>query len=103
MIDTGLDIGEGLQIGLDKSALMVARTAQDLARNANPSAQYTPEQDRVGMTSRGAVVYHFSPQTTIEVTGNMTREQEREIETNWKRTIKKWHDEFHREIAIREV
>ncbi|WP_026702863.1 phage tail tape measure protein [Salibacterium aidingense] len=52
---------------------------------------------------RGGNTYNFNPMTTINVMGNMTPDQERQTEVRWKRKIKQWHEDFHREIRAREV
>lgn len=103
MIDVGEDVGAGLQIGLDDSAMQVARSAQDLAEEGDPSFQYTPESNGVSHTRNSRNVYYFSPQTEIHVSGNMTPEQERETERRWKRKVEDWHDHFHKKIEVREV
>lgn len=101
MMDIGDDIGAGLQIGLDDSAIEVARSAQALAERGNPGA-YTPEQS-FGSTGSGRAVYNFSPQTTIHVSGDMTAEQEKQTERKWKRKMKEWYQEFNKEIEVRGV
>lgn len=100
MMDYGGFIGEGLQIGMDDSAIQVARSAQSLAERGNPSA-YTPEG---GTSNRGGqTVYNFSPKTEIHVSGNTSPEQEQQTKRKWKRTVKEWLKEFNDEFDVREV
>lgn len=100
MMEYGGFIGEGLQIGMDDSALQVARSAQALAEKGNPSS-YTPEGG--ASTGGGRTVYNFSPQTIIHVSGDMTPAEEKKTKRKWKRTTKEWFEEFLREIEVREV
>ena len=104
-MEFGTNIGEGLKIGLDKSVLRVAQTAQNLARAANPAPQHTPERAvRVQPTATsGTAVFNFAPSVTVYVDGNMPQERQREVETNLKRKMRQWWQEFRREEQAREV
>ena len=104
-MDMGADIGEGLKIGLDKSVLRVAQTAQNLARAANPAPRYTPERPvrSQPVAASGPSINQFAPNITVYISGNATPEQSREVETNLKRKVRKWWQEFQREAAMREV
>lgn len=104
-MEFGTNIGEGLKIGLDKSVLRVAQTAQNLARAANPAPRYTPERPvrSQPVAASGPSINQFAPNITVYISGNATPEQRREVETNLKRKVRKWWQEFQREAAMREV
>ncbi|SDI16119.1 hypothetical protein SAMN05192534_12372 [Alteribacillus persepolensis] len=108
MMGLGDDIGAGLQIGMDDSAMKVAKTAENLAHRGNPAEYYTPHNAPVassGVASASTtqpqfnIENHFDRDTTPEQAERIGAASVRGAYREWKKHMNK----FQREEAIREV